>query len=999
MSSPTTKSFSISLKLTPVRHEQELEPIVLREGELTVGSSKECDVVIANEGVAPLHGLFRLVGRRVEFEAKSPLTWLNDGHVRSARLQPGDRIILGPVEYSVQIQTEEDSGSPSQQEGVPGIRHVVHPWERTTDRAEVFESTETRTATDAEPPEFVPRRPASIVPLLQEALAGGSLRESLKKTETEIQQQRAAHRKIVANGLRITEDRPLISPGVNLHTEWETIEAEKELLQRQRAEAEQALDEIEQLKREYKGKCTRLDSEQLAWESHQAAIQKQLDEVRSRLDEKALSLEQAEAELNRERLAVSASQKELEQRTKEWNDRQSELEQKQSEWDNRFAELDRLQENLKQQQAELESQRETLDEQRKALTDAQDAFRLHEEQRTNWLQQREETLAEQEAACQASQAETAKQIEELEARQRALEEQESLLEKNQSQWESEREILEKELAAEREALQQQQRTLEQTRDDLTAREAELAQQQQLLTEERTQIETLREELSEQEKSLKTRIEEFEARETAASSEQQERSHHDDEWESLCSERDRLAIQCDELQRELDRVTSELQTVRNEARQGESVDRDATPSLIEGEAASETFPKEQTPERESSEETPQVTDMIGSVLAEYLCLESPFSEEQDRTEADEAESKPDQPPETASFSESVPAPADESPASEQTSSTRGWVEYDDDAAGWDPSLGLSLSTDSMTGEASEGSSMEAGSSAEGDHSNSLRSQLAELFGIPTDTLNEAAQHYSDATPDAGESPRDEPALEAGPEPVAETAAESDLAGSHTDEPASSDEDETDSSAQEATHEEPLDPSSDSVANYMEQLLARTKNSTTGQPPSTILQDQTSGTNQETKEASQYDTAEIDQTTAAKTATKKLGETEKKVIRENLNSMREIANLSARSAVAKHHARKLQLSYQIKTVVTVVGGVISAVLLTAELWTDMSYRMLGLCTLAITLISGIELARTTLILRRLSCIASMDFEEGAANPSDESDPEESAEHPEMPNSDTE
>jgi hypothetical protein len=116
------------------------------------------------------------------------------------------------------------------------------------------------------------------------------------------------------------------------------------------------------------------------------------------------------------------------------------------------------------------------------------------------------------------------------------------------------------------------------------------------------------------------------------------------------------------------------------------------------------------------------------------------------------------------------------------------------------------------------------------------------------------------------------------------------------------------------------------------------------------------------------------TAAARAGRRLDREELAEMRANIDSMRQIANLSARSAVAQHFAGKLAVAFRVKQTLTVVAAMLSGFLLSAELWTKANYRLPGLCSLVVTFICGIELLRTIIQMRRVRQIAAMKSDDG-------------------------
>jgi hypothetical protein len=89
-----------------------------------------------------------------------------------------------------------------------------------------------------------------------------------------------------------------------------------------------------------------------------------------------------------------------------------------------------------------------------------------------------------------------------------------------------------------------------------------------------------------------------------------------------------------------------------------------------------------------------------------------------------------------------------------------------------------------------------------------------------------------------------------------------------------------------------------------------------------------------------------------------------VRADLATMREVANRSARSAIATSTWKRLRGKLFVKSVLVVVSLTISAVLVTGKLWGTVSYTGFGWAFLAIGGITAVELINSTLILHRLN-----------------------------------
>lgn len=72
---------------------------------VTVGRSRNCDVVVGEETVSPVHAELRHAGNiwTVRDLGSTNGTWLNGSRVREARLSPGDVLLLGGLRLDLRI--------------------------------------------------------------------------------------------------------------------------------------------------------------------------------------------------------------------------------------------------------------------------------------------------------------------------------------------------------------------------------------------------------------------------------------------------------------------------------------------------------------------------------------------------------------------------------------------------------------------------------------------------------------------------------------------------------------------------------------------------------------------------------------------------------------------------------------------------------------------------------------------------------------------------------
>ena len=118
-------SFS-GIRLRPAWAGAELEPVDLPTGRYTLGADDACDLSISMTGVADRHCVLVVGRKRVIVKAFSPLTWINEGVISESELKVGDRLILGPAEFSVESLVSQPSMLKSEEDfSPPGLDEII----------------------------------------------------------------------------------------------------------------------------------------------------------------------------------------------------------------------------------------------------------------------------------------------------------------------------------------------------------------------------------------------------------------------------------------------------------------------------------------------------------------------------------------------------------------------------------------------------------------------------------------------------------------------------------------------------------------------------------------------------------------------------------------------------------------------------------------------------------------------------------------------------------
>ncbi|MFV0446768.1 MAG: hypothetical protein ACK5Q5_24615 [Planctomycetaceae bacterium] len=267
-----------------------------------------------------------------------------------------------------------------------------------------------------------------------------------------------------------------------------------------------------------------------------------------------------------------------------------------------------------------------------------------------------------------------------------------------------------------------------------------------------------------------------------------------------------------------------------------------------------------------------------------------------------------------------------------------------------------------------------SAEKGESDAGIRSQLAMLFGISREQLDETETRHHDDLEPANSSSLDDEEAQA-------VARERELAGQLKQAARDIGEQAKSKPSQVSDHDDHPEIE-DSVAAYMQRLLAKSALSDSSvvdkvEPAAEVRQPAESAASRNTDELpshldqDEYGEDQVsDEATTAATQSRggrRLDRQEREEIRANIDSMRQIANLSARSAVARHYASKLDVTRKVKMLLVGTAAGVSVLLLSAELWTRNSYRLPGICAAVVAIIAGLELARTSIQMKRVQQIA--------------------------------
>lgn len=168
----------------------------------------------------------------------------------------------------------------------------------------------------------------------------------------------------------------------------------------------------------------------------------------------------------------------------------------------------------------------------------------------------------------------------------------------------------------------------------------------------------------------------------------------------------------------------------------------------------------------------------------------------------------------------------------------------------------------------------------------------------------------------------------------------------------------SSRPPATPAAPHGHESESVEAYMQKLLARSRRSATPDAPWTSAAPQPTTLEphgaEPTPDAPQLDApAHADSLALPEPSHRQ----DKASVRADLDSLRNVANTAARSAIARYSSRAVREKLLYRSLLATLSLLITVVLLSSSLWGDGSYTALGWLAAAASLGLGVDLARAS------------------------------------------
>lgn len=957
------------LVLEYARQAEQLAPIILNPGRYHLGSAEECEIQVPATGVAARHCLLVVGPRKTVLKAFSPLTWINECPTREGTLQPGDRFVIGPVEFAVR-SPRPDEAAPwtdgPEHAGAP-VSHPVRP---------VYE------------PLGSPARPADAA----RAPAGHSAEwTALAESRAALHEQRDYLARL-ASTLE-GRDRDLQARETELQARWDELEARRTERQEWERDMQRQQDELS---------CARSDLDEER--RRLASLQDQLESDRQELERRGRAVDERQSDLDRRDEDLRESSDRLHSERSELDDRRRQLQTEQAQLQQQSDALAAREAELAGRQSQLDAAREQLAREQAEFTQQQADWRLEADQIAAARAALDDSRRDFQSECQridAARAELVQLRSDLEVSRadsglvrRALESEREQLEAVRHGIDAERAALEariRDWEAQQADLRQRALDTEQLaaeRQRLDEQQAALQQQSAGLEDERRTLDELRNGLDAQREELQAARARWEAQQA--------------EWTAdarqLDAERARLALEREQLQAQREQLAARP-SVHEDVSESPEPDAvaPATPEPILWEDLSDSAPEEPVapepalfafcesrPVAEShpADDSPEFGDdspVFGDDSNEH---HDPLALAADWTvPATPVEPAPDARPEHA-VDPAAEWPAEATPAAEPLPDfdplaghadlpafAHDAIAEQDAAFLSEPPSAFAEAEHIVGGDADQQEEAGVAPAVQ-----ALRSQLAELFGISSQT----ALGHSRLEPE-------EPEEDLAPlEPVVGDSDEEQLVSELTEEPPGDDgltQDEepvaesaaSSIDAEDAPAPQPSAPAEahgDSIAAYMERLLARSRTSTpkSESPPTEPARRRRPAAETEEPAAAAPPVPPPPPLEMPAAPPKSIAPEEKVALRANIDSFRELANASARSAVAKHESKKLRTMVQIKVALAIIAGGLTVVLFVANSIGRISYGVYTLAAAFATVVMAFDLARTVLAFYRWKSVES-------------------------------
>ena len=977
----------------------DLLPLKLKAGRFTLGSDPDCDLVVPVPGVEPQHCLLLVGPRKVVVKALAAKTWIDDGAIRESALTIGQRLIIGPVEMRLaqataevpphhHVDAKEGPFAPQDiDEAITSLKQSTasEPKIASLDSIEsflneYFERHRPNAPTPAEPAvdiqQLVDRQlvqPREELQARQDALAEQERALKFRDQELEQERVRLELRQFALNEQQqdVTDRAAaMASDRVAVRRERELLENRRtELLKQEEAFQQQLHDlraerlDIEQARTQLQRDRQQFEQQAEQLEHREQDLAHRLTEIESREQELSHSRE----ELHQLRATLSEQQAEQQQRELEWQGRQEQLAIHQAKLATSSEDLESLKLALAEREQSLNARDEELQARDQSLqqqaTELQQQTAQFEQTRSAWQTESTDQATTREQHLQQEQERLQAWADELQARADA----ESMVDPNGSQVEQLQAELQTTTAQLAETREEFVAQIQKLQSELSARSTELEELRQTgtpsITVDQETSSQVNSDSDQRYSELEQRIQELEQEREQLMQQLSDHNNISASYESLQSRHAELEEQ---LRQE------------DEQRQIDIAERDHLQQQLE---AAERQIEEVAQNHESLKlEQQHLTAANEDLHRQLQELESQANHQQPTAELIECHEDQQRSLFTEPDDESIPAGqqslfnlrvADEEPAEHQDVSDEEpqVVTTELEAAVAEPEMDEAPSDEANAAQDDEESASppyatRTESNAAADPAiRGLRSQLAEMFGLP----EKETRHFPTESDDSESDVEEE--RERAPHGPSEQRFDSIMAATRTPrtqhpesppqpEPKAQHSVETrnDANASQTAAE---DQGDDSVAAYMEQLLARMRRgNSSSESTSSSAQSTASSTPTPQVETAavpdpepvpQHD--EIDSVEVERPTARTLNPEEKEAMRANLDSFRQLANSSARTAVATSQSLRMRSRVRMSLYLSMATWAVSALLLSAEHWSDQSQQLPGLMLMLIA--AGISL----------------------------------------------
>lgn len=957
-----------------------LAPLLLRPGKLNVGSSAQCELRLRMPGVAATHCLIIVGSQIAVLKAWDPHTWLNEGPIREARLRAGDRLAIGPVEFRLRTATADELLSLIPETVTSPVAPPASP--------SFADQAPTRTAHDiaarpsqsskkyhSDNAEDTPSTAPVMPPVTDQQVR--ELEQQLRSLKQEIHQEREAWQR-------------------------EYAQAQDHLARQQREFDRQAAQRSEQLDTRERA-CGRREE---SWTDHVTTA----TTARLQLDNQHTQFQTLHVRLHDDAHRLQSHEQEL-------VDRETDVRRQEQQLQSLQDELEFRRQQLQEERSAHAAECQQLAADRAALS--HDRQLLHEEceaicERHNSIAEEAAALVDQKAAFDSERNELKQEREALDRDRSAIQVDRDILENERAKVDERAELLraqqeqltahESELATSQASLEQQSAELAVERTALENRQAELASAQETLAENQQtatahaqEIEQLRAELQTRDTQLTDDRAELEQlrqslRELQEAAVASRSSNSDIDEQALRAREERLHTQSRELNEQAAALARQEDTL---VRQRSLADEQA--KEIETRACALADRDEDLRKtRDVLDEDRELLDQEALRLQNERAELDRFSAELANREEELDQLRPQLEAQQQKLEAELASLEQDRRELESLSETlqRDRATLEADRQKWRESQ--VNSADKPDAQVKENLPVDSPPSDEqlDDDLQNLRSSLADMFDISVNKRSEQGSTTIGGTSKDIVEPADEH-FAVGPDDkhnndendedvYEDTESNEEIVGLETAKLLKSRAATSDSRQQSHPDRSPADPhgltdeDETSIAAYMEDMMkrARQRSGTHAEPgPPNETRKTASSASTTVPLPAQPGAAEVPSigndfpdddpytVAPARFDDRPRHKQDKEAVRANLQSLREVANTSARSAVSKYFWKKLRGMIVIKGMLTVAAFSTAAVLLTSELWGTGSYQTQGWAALAAGFVAAGELARSSFLLHRL------------------------------------